>query len=114
MVLEAMLTQEGAEVRFAENGQVALDCVAREGADAFDVVLMYVQMPVMDGYVATREMRRVAPSLPVIGLTAHALIEEREKSLAAGMVEHVTKPIDLDALVSAILRQVAGRWSTRT
>ena len=112
MVLEAMLTQEGAEVRFAENGQVALDCLARDGADAFDVVLMDVQMPVMDGYVATREMRKFAPALPVIGLTAHALIEEREKSLAAGMVEHVTKPIDLDALVIAILRQVAGRWST--
>ena len=74
-----------------------------------------LELRVLDGSdVATREMRRVAPALPVIGVTAHALVEEREKSLAAGMVEHVTKPIDIDTLVIAILRQVAGRWSPRT
>ena len=113
LILDAMLTQEGATVQFAENGQTALDCVARRGADAFDVVLMDVQMPVLDGYAATRELNRSAPGLPVIGLTAHALDEEREKSLAAGMVEHVTKPIDLDALVAAILRHARNRGVSR-
>ena len=113
LILEAMLTQEGARVQFAENGQQALDCVAREGAAAFDAVLMDVQMPVMDGYVATRELGRLAPGLPVIGLTAHALDDERAKSVAAGMVDYVTKPIDIEALVSAIQRQAGRGWASR-
>jgi HPt (histidine-containing phosphotransfer) domain-containing protein len=65
---------------------------------------MDVQMPVMDGYQATQRIRQIAPALPVIGLTAHALGEERDRCLAAGMVEHVTKPIDADVLVAAIRR----------
>ncbi len=113
LILEAMLTQEGARVQFAENGQQALDCVARDGAAAYDAVLMDLQMPVMDGYVATRELGRLAPGLPVIGLTAHALADERAKSLAAGMVDYVTKPIDIEALVSAIQRQAGGGWASR-
>ncbi|WP_177419287.1 response regulator [endosymbiont of Lamellibrachia barhami] len=59
----------------------------------------------MDGHEATRQIREMAPELPVIGLTAHALAEEREKCLAVGMVDHVTKPIDLDAFIT-ILRHV--------
>jgi len=106
LVLEDLLEHEGARVVFAENGQQALDRLAEHGAAAFDVVLMDVQMPVMDGHAATRRLREIAPDLPVIGLTAHALAEEREKCLAAGMADHVTKPIDADVLVAAILRLV--------
>ena len=113
LILGAMLEHEGAEVVFAENGQAALDCVQQSGADAFDAVLMDVQMPLMDGYEATRCLQTMAPALPVIGLTAHAMDEERDKCLAAGMVAHVTKPIDMETLVAAILRQVGGQGRSR-
>ena len=110
LVLADLLQQEGARVVFAENGQQAIDHLAtREQRDSFDVVLMDVQMPVLDGLTATRRLRVLAPDLPVIGLTAHALADERTKCLDAGMVEHVTKPIDIDALVAAIRRHVANR-----
>jgi response regulator RpfG family c-di-GMP phosphodiesterase len=71
---------------------------------------MDVQMPVMDGLEATRRIRAMAPSLPVIGQTAHALAEERGECLAAGMVDVVTKPIDLALLIAAIRRQIAMRF----
>jgi PAS domain S-box-containing protein len=104
LVLEDLLLHEGAHVLFAENGLQAIEQLEATGVSAFDAVLMDVQMPVMDGLEATRRIHALAPALPVIGLTAHALGDEREKCLAAGMVEHVTKPIDVDALVAAILR----------
>ncbi len=113
MILADLLEHEGAQVRFAANGQEALDHVQRFGADAFDVVLMDIQMPIMDGLEATRRLGVLAPTLAVIGLTAHALADERDKSFAAGMVDHVTKPIDLDILIAAILRQVPSRPASR-
>jgi CheY-like chemotaxis protein len=67
------------------------------------VVLMDIQMPEMDGYVATHKIREIAPGLPVIGQTAHAMAEERAKCLEAGMVAHIAKPLDLDILVETIL-----------
>ncbi len=104
-ILEDLLVHEGAQVVFAENGRQALERLQEMGAGAFDVVLMDVQMPVMDGFEATRRMRELAPALPVIGLTAHTMAEERRSCLAAGMAEQVAKPIDVQALVVAVLRQ---------
>jgi CheY-like chemotaxis protein/HPt (histidine-containing phosphotransfer) domain-containing protein len=112
LVLKDLLTSEGAQVLFAEHGQQAVEHLQEHGASAFDAVLMDIQMPVMDGYQATQHLRRLAPGLPIIGLTAHALGEERDRCLAAGMVEHVTKPIDADVLVAALLRHV-GRPISR-
>jgi PAS domain S-box-containing protein len=106
-VLEDLLKHEGAQVVFAGNGLQAIERVEQAGVNAFDVVLMDVQMPELDGYAATARVLAIAPDLPVIGLTAHALAEERLRCLAAGMCEHVTKPIDADALVSAVLRVCA-------
>ncbi len=103
LILEDLLVHEGAHVVFATNGKQAIERLEEAGASAFDIVLMDIQMPVMDGFAATRRIREMAPALPVIGLTAHALSEEREKCLAAGMVEHVTKPININLLVNAIL-----------
>lgn len=103
MVLEEMVLSEGAQLVQVENGRLAVEQVARRGAQAFDIVLMDIQMPIMDGYEATRLLSATAPGLPVIGLTAHALTEERDRCLAAGMVDHLAKPIDLDRLVGMIL-----------
>ena len=104
LILEDLLLHEQAQVVFAENGQQALERLEETGIGAFDAVLMDVQMPVMDGFEATRRIHWLAPDLPVIGLTAHALPEERDKCLAAGMVEHVTKPFDESLLIETILR----------
>lgn len=102
IILHDMLHAEGAELVFAENGREAVAKVEELGEGALDVILMDIQMPLMDGYEATRRIHQLAPMLPVIGLTAHALQEERGRCLAAGMVEHVTKPFDLDQIVTAI------------
>ena len=106
LVLEELLAGEGARLVLAGNGREAVDCLLRQGRDAFDIVLMDIQMPVMDGYEATRHILDLAPDLPVVGQTAHTMAEERDKCLAAGMVAHVAKPIDLDELVAVILNHV--------
>jgi PAS domain S-box-containing protein len=104
MVLEELLLDEGALVTLTGNGQEAVDCLRARGAEAFQVVLMDVQMPVLDGYAATREIHALAPDLPVIGQTAHAFDEERALCFAAGMVAHLAKPIDPERMVKAILQ----------
>jgi PAS domain S-box-containing protein len=104
MILEDILQQEGAQVVFAEDGRQALERLEQAGPDGFDAILMDVQMPVMDGHEATRHALRIAPRIPIIGLTAHALAEDRDKCLAVGMVDHVTKPVDENILVASILK----------
>ena len=106
LILAQMLETEGASVRFAFNGSQAIEQVRQQGPQAFDVVLCDIQMPVMDGYEATRLLREMAPALPVVGLTAHAFTQAREEAAQAGMVDYVTKPYMLDALVDVIRRHV--------
>ena len=103
LILGDLLNDAGANVVFAENGQAAVDLLKARPTD-FDIVLMDVMMPIMDGYQATREIHALSPSLPVIGLTAYALEEERERCLAAGMAGHVVKPIDPTVLIQTICR----------
>lgn len=109
LVLADILAREGGRVVFAENGKQLIDLLKHERADAFDLVLMDVQMPEMDGIEATRRLHALAPDLPVIGLTADARPEERARCLAVGMVAHVTKPIDIGILVGTILERVGER-----
>lgn len=104
MVLEELLIDEGAALTCVGNGQEVLDVIARTGDEAWDIVLMDIMMPIMDGHETARQLRSLAPGLPVIGLTAHALSEEREKCLASGMVEHIAKPFNINLLIEAILR----------
>ena len=106
MVLREMLEYEGVTLVLAENGQQALDFLEDSDSIAIDVVIMDVQMPGMDGYEATRRIHSIAPSLPVIGLTAHAMREERERCVGAGMVAHLTKPIDANHLVTIMEQQL--------
>jgi len=104
LVLEDMLLSEGARLEIVGNGRAAVERIAKADAGEFQAVLMDIQMPEMDGYEATRRIRELAPELPVIGQTAHAMAEEKTKCAAAGMVDHIAKPLDLDALVAIILR----------
>ena len=108
MVAKGLLTQEGAEVTLADNGQLGVAAVA-EAQTLFDVVLMDVQMPVMDGYAATRAIRLELglTALPIIAMTANAMASDRAACLAAGMNDHVGKPFDLDLLVAMLLRYAA-------
>ncbi len=100
-VAQEILEGAGMEVSLANNGREALSAV-QEGV--FDVVLMDVQMPVMDGYEATRAIRKDPrwKDLPIIAMTAHAMAGDREKSIEAGMNDHVSKPIDPEALFQSL------------
>jgi PAS domain S-box-containing protein len=108
LVLDTLLGQEGARVVQTANGRLAVERLMADGPGAYDVVLTDIQMPEMDGYEVARRVRSIAPDLPVIGLTAHAMPEERDRCIAAGMVEHLAKPLDLDRLVDAVRRHVRG------
>jgi CheY-like chemotaxis protein/HPt (histidine-containing phosphotransfer) domain-containing protein len=105
-VAQRTLQNLAAEVTIANNGAEALELVA---ASPFDAVLMDCQMPVMDGFTATRriremELRRGAKRLPIIALTANVMSEDREKCLAAGMDAHLGKPIEPAQLIEALCR----------
>ena len=100
-VASAQLRQFGLEVALAENGQQALDRLHKE---TFDLVLMDIQMPVLDGYRATKALRMLGHTLPVIALTAAAMPDDREKALQAGMNDHLSKPIAPEALLRCLLK----------
>jgi signal transduction histidine kinase/DNA-binding response OmpR family regulator/HPt (histidine-containing phosphotransfer) domain-containing protein len=100
-----LLEGAGATVEVARNGREAVDTLAR-GGSGFDVVLMDLQMPEMDGFQATARIRSDPrfSTLPIVAMTAHATIEERQRCLAAGMNDHVAKPIDPDQLIETVAR----------
>jgi len=111
-VARELLEDEGALVKIAHDGQEAVSAVA--SADPpFDVVLMDLQMPVMDGLAATRCIRSVLgkSTLPIVAMTANAMASDRDDCLAAGMTDHVGKPFDLNHLVQ-VLRRHTGRSGT--
>ena len=100
-VATEILAAAGVVVTVASNGQEAVEAV---GKDRYDAVLMDVQMPVLDGHAATRLIRSDGRfrDLPIIAMTAHAMAGDQEKSAAAGMNDHVTKPIDPDKLFATL------------
>lgn len=108
MVLRELLEHEGAHLVCVDDGQQALDSMARVGDLAFDIVLTDIQMPRMDGHQLAQRLRERHPGLPVVGLTAHAFAEERQRCFASGMVEHVTKPVELHSLVQVL--RTHARW----
>ncbi len=107
----AVLEGRGLKVEWAANGREACDLLKLKRADYFDLVLMDIQMPVMDGYAATRKIRSLDdPALariPIIAMTANAFAEDRDQALAAGMDGHLAKPLDIEAL-DAELRKFLG------
>ncbi|MCV2219240.1 response regulator [Thauera sp. Sel9] len=107
-IARAFLQDTGLQVAEASNGEEAL---ARLAAQRCDLVLMDVQMPILDGLAAARRIRAGSncPDIPIIAMTAHALDGDRQRSLEAGMNDHLTKPIDVGMLYAALLRWLPAR-----
>jgi hypothetical protein len=99
MLISTYLKKEGAEITTANNGAIGIDLALKKD---FDVVLMDIQMPVLDGYEAARKLRSSHYGKPIIALTAHAMKEERVKCLESGFTEFLTKPIQRDLLIKTL------------
>ncbi|MCC7703939.1 PAS domain-containing protein [Janthinobacterium sp. GW460P] len=105
-VAQYILLHSGARVAVAANGKLAVDLLAST-PDAWDVVLMDLQMPVMNGYDATLAIRALGlPDLPIVAMTANAMDEDRLRAIASGMNAHVAKPIDVDDMIETLTRLV--------
>ncbi|MFD2231038.1 hybrid sensor histidine kinase/response regulator [Alkalimarinus sediminis] len=100
-IAQALLADAGFKVSTAVNGQEALEALKNED---FDLIFMDVQMPVMDGYEASRQIRSnpAYKDLPILAMTANAMVGDKEKCLEAGMNDHIAKPIDLEVMLSKI------------
>jgi CheY-like chemotaxis protein/HPt (histidine-containing phosphotransfer) domain-containing protein len=110
-VIRAMLRKAGAEVEVAENGRLA---VARAQAESFDVILMDMNMPEMDGCEATRTLRDQGYARPILALTANAMSSDKERCLAAGCNDYLVKPIDRTRMIRTIAAHVRNQAVERT
>ncbi|MDE7185043.1 MAG: response regulator, partial [Lachnospiraceae bacterium] len=109
-ILREILSMEGAECEIVENGLLAVECFTHAAEKKFDAILMDVQMPMMNGYDATRAIRalerRDARDIPIIAMTANAFAEDEKEALDAGMNVHLAKPIDVELLKKVINQYV--------
>jgi signal transduction histidine kinase/ActR/RegA family two-component response regulator len=107
-LIARILNKAGAQVTVVENGQLAINAVQERSAKEkpFDLILMDLQMPIMDGYEATTILRQQGYSGPIIALTAHAMIDERAKCIAAGCTDFASKPIHRNALIELVCHYV--------
>jgi signal transduction histidine kinase/ActR/RegA family two-component response regulator len=123
-LLSHFLTKAGADVTIADNGEIALKKVVatlqnrtrrRDDPEGpFDLILMDMQMPVMDGYHATRELRQAGFTGPILALTAHAMTEDRQKCLNAGCNDHISKPVKRDAFLETVSRYLSQSQEPQT
>ena len=114
-IAETFLTDAGASVTKAFNGQQAVYAFSKAPAGTFDIILMDVMMPVMDGYEATRRIRSLnrldAKTIPIVAMTANAFAEDVEESRSAGMNEHISKPLDIGKVKMTIARYIGRKRS---
>jgi CheY-like chemotaxis protein len=105
IVVAKMLQDAGAMIQIAENGKLGIEAVERaKQSQEFDVILMDMQMPVMDGYEATFRLRQSGFKRPIIAVTAHALTGDMDKTLQAGCSAYISKPVDRSKLIDMILK----------
>ena len=109
-IARTILEEKGAKVTWTTNGKDALDCFEHSPVGFFDIILMDVMMPVMDGLQATRKIRALtrpdAASIPIFAMTANAFQEDVQKSKEAGFTEHLSKPLDYESLTRNIVEQL--------
>ena len=107
-ILEMLLEAKGASCTICSNGQEIVDAFASVKPGEYDMILMDVQMPVMDGLEATRRIRSgenpLGRTIPILAMTANAFLEDMQKSREAGMDEHLSKPVDIAALEQMVKR----------
>ena len=115
-ILIELLKIEGAECTICENGERLLNTFEQSAPGDYDMILMDVQMPVMNGYEATKAIRRSsheqAKTIPIIAMTANAFTEDIQHSLAAGMNAHVSKPVEMKVLEKTIRSIKSGGGGT--
>jgi CheY-like chemotaxis protein len=101
-----MLKNEGARITVAQNGKIAVDICAGSEESGFDLILMDIMMPEMDGLTATRMIRSMKrtdlQTVPIIAMTANAFVDDRKAAMEAGMNGYVTKPIHMEDLIREI------------
>lgn len=101
-----LLSEFGIEVFVAEDGTVAVDKMSKAVPEQYDVILMDVQMPIMDGYKATQEIRNLpdkeVAAIPIVAMTANAFAEDKKKAIESGMNDHLSKPIDIVGLKAVL------------
>jgi CheY-like chemotaxis protein len=99
LMIKTLLKGDSFEIDFANDGVQAI----RKGTSKpYDLILMDIQMPVMDGYAATRHLRKMGVKIPILALTAHASPEDRQRCFAAGCTNYLTKPINIGQLKNVI------------
>ena len=115
-ILELLLLKEGATVEICENGLLVVERFAASQKDEFDIIFMDVQMPVLDGYGATKMIRACdhpcAKTIPIVAMTANAFAEDAHKALDAGMDAHTSKPVDMKRLkqvVAELVPRIKGK-----
>jgi Amt family ammonium transporter len=107
--LTIVLKKMGADVIVAENGQAAIEIAtaSRNAGEPFDLILMDMQMPILDGYQATQKLRSENWLGPIVALTAHAMAGDEQKCLDVGCDDYLTKPIDRNRLLDVLMQRLA-------
>ena len=112
-IAEFYLTDRGATLDKAWNGKEALEQFERSPEGTYDIILMDVMMPAMDGFEATRAIRALdredAKTIPIIAMTANAFAEDKRKTMEAGMDAHLSKPLNVQELMDTIRKFCAGK-----